>query len=1052
MEGMDDMLNGFRKWVKENPMDGLSVAQCGVHLLLQIDESPTGLSKYFKKMLMEPSTEEADERQRSLLPLPLKKDVKEMVKNFLEKKEYRRLAGTWKDKRASGSSKVQREMRKQGLMAWHCAVTLGLNFLWSSCRSDGRVCNKNPSKAQELCQERIWQAVRHFVDDLSEVKEKLVKAPSRDQWVDKLDGVKISYQGEVVEKAMPLTLDQVISGLPPAGFGGKVALADLCEGETRRLLMNPEETLLRGDDLPELIPNPKLLASEEEWNLIAKELYDRGLVRPVARCAAVGDQKILNGAFGVAKPGKLSPKGATVLRLIMDFRAVNSVMRVIEGDVRTLVGAPSLQHVVLPEGYVLRVSAEDLVSAFYLFTLPEAWSHLMCFERTVKWRMLGVERDGETYVGASVLPMGWSSAVGLMQHAHRKLALRSPFQGGAGLLGDLEIRKDAIFPELEPEGNAAWSLYLDDTAVLEILSEKVAKELEGKSSKEQDQLRRAYTHWGIPFSAEKALVRAKQAEKLGAVIKGDVGQLRVATRRSVESVAMAAWLFEKEFVPKKAMQVYAGKEVHTLQFRRPLFCIFDWLWKGIGAPENFVRMNARVIEEMLLVGCMQAMKFTDLRAKLNGVVTASDACETGGGACYANQLSMQGITDVVAVEAGLSEVENLPATLDKAEKVVVIDFFAGIGGLSRALELARIRVHHLVVVENDVNCRRLHRRRWPGCELIENIKKVTKARLEKEIRKVEGVTGVIAGGGSPCQGLSRLSAFREHLNDPRSALFFDLAVCLRWVQEIAVEMGIWALRFCENVVGDEEDVAKMSEELDMEAVEVCASDISRVRRPRLYWSGCGLDDHGSFRREAGERAEVVRLLGDKEPLEAIPDPGWGWPGGELDDNLKLPTFTRAIPRSRPPPAPAGLGSCSEETVQKWKSDKMKFPPYTYQPQFLFRHRETGDTRVASAGEREVMMGFKRGYTLALFKKKPTSEREAEEQEVARQAALGNSFHCIVVAVLMDLWLWTRKVRTEPVGTQAILAHWHGELQEQLTVDYDGSSLDGSTTLKVNTWL
>lgn len=225
---------------------------------------------------------------------------------------------------------------------------------------------------------------------------------------------------------------------------------------------------------------------------------------------------------------------------------------------------------------------------------------------------------------------------------------------------------------------------------------------------------------------------------------------------------MAAWLFEKEFVPKKAMQVYAGKEVHTLQFR---------LWKGIGAPENFVRMDARVIEEMLLVGCMQAMKFTDLRAKLNGVVTASDACETGGGACYANQLSMQGITDVVAVEAGLSEVENLPATLDKAEKVVVIDFFAGIGGISRALELARVRAHHLVVVENDVNCRRLHRRRWPGCELIENIKKVTKARLEKEIRKVEGVTGVIAGGGSPCQGLSRLSAFREHLNAPICSLF-----------------------------------------------------------------------------------------------------------------------------------------------------------------------------------------------------------------------------------------------------------------------------------------
>ena len=284
-----------------------------------------------------------------------------------------------------------------------------------------------------------------------------------------------------------------------------------------------------------------------------------------------------------------------------------------------------------------------------------------------------------------------------------------------------------------------------------------------------------------------------------------------------------------------------------LQFRRPLFCIFDWLWKEIGSEKNMVRLESKVIEEMLLVGCMQAMKFTDLRASLNGVVTASDACETGGGACYANELSMKGIADMLAVEECLTEVDKLPATLDKAEKVVVIDFFAGIGGLSRALELARIKVSHLVVVEADANCRRLHRRRWPGCELIEDIKKVTKERLEKakEVRKITDVTGIIAGGGSPCQGLSKLSAYRTHFEDPRSALFFDLAICLRWVQEIAVELGIWALRFCENVVGDQADVEKMSKELHMDAVEVCASDISRVRRPPLYGSGCGLDDHGS---------------------------------------------------------------------------------------------------------------------------------------------------------------------------------------------------------------
>ena len=36
------------------------------------------------------------------------------------------------------------------------------------------------------------------------------------------------------------------------------------------------------------------------------------------------------------------------------------------------------------------------------------------------------------------------------------------------------------------------------------------------------------------------------------------------------------------------------------------------------------------------------MKFTNLKAELNDVVTASDACESGGGTVYANRLSLKG--------------------------------------------------------------------------------------------------------------------------------------------------------------------------------------------------------------------------------------------------------------------------------------------------------------------------------------------------------------------------------------------------------------------------
>ena len=72
----------------------------------------------------------------------------------------------------------------------------------------------------------------------------------------------------------------------------------------------------------------------------------------------------------------------------------------------------------------------------------------------------GPGQEGTTLVGITVLPMGWSSAVAIMQCAHRQLALRSEMKMGAGLLEKAEIRKDAIFPALEdPQpGPSTWTI------------------------------------------------------------------------------------------------------------------------------------------------------------------------------------------------------------------------------------------------------------------------------------------------------------------------------------------------------------------------------------------------------------------------------------------------------------------------------------------------------------------------------------------------------------------------------------------------------------------
>ena len=67
----------------------------------------------------------------------------------------------------------------------------------------------------------------------------------------------------------------------------------------------------------------------------------------------------------------------------------------------------------------------------------------------------------------------------------------------------------------------------------------------------------------------------------------------------------------------------------------------------------------------------------------------------------------------------------------------------------------------------------------------------------------------------------------------------------------------------------------------------------------------------------------------------------------MDPNLRLPTFMRAIPRRRPTPDPAGLRSCDAETVDMWKKDQMKYPPYTYKEEYRFaKDGETEGSRVA----------------------------------------------------------------------------------------------------------
>ena len=96
--------------------------------------------------------------------------------------------------------------------------------------------------------------------------------------------------------------------------------------------------------------------------------------------------------------------------------------------------------IILEDKEVLLVSQEEMTCAFYLFRLPAAWCKYFAVGLPITLAELqgnsrardtsrriakGNSCKGRGYLVLQVLPMGWKSAVGIMQAVHRMILASS---------------------------------------------------------------------------------------------------------------------------------------------------------------------------------------------------------------------------------------------------------------------------------------------------------------------------------------------------------------------------------------------------------------------------------------------------------------------------------------------------------------------------------------------------------------------------------------------------------------------------------------------------
>ena len=253
---------------------------------------------------------------------------------------------------------------------------------------------------------------------------------------------RVSYAGEEISQPYPLSVSQITKGLPPVGHGASIPVCPFLRGRTRYLMENPLESLLEVSERGATPVTARVHTKRGEELSVFNLLQERGITEWVTEDTAYRDERgtYLSGIFGVIKPNKFTSEGLPVLRVITNLIPANGLFSVLRGDIDFLPNATEWLPMAVAEGEQVVMNQADMQSAFYLFAIPSQWYPFFCLNFTVKGSEIGKEPHMVYRPAIKVLPMGWSSSVGVMQQISGEILLSH------GLPPELELRKSGSLP------------------------------------------------------------------------------------------------------------------------------------------------------------------------------------------------------------------------------------------------------------------------------------------------------------------------------------------------------------------------------------------------------------------------------------------------------------------------------------------------------------------------------------------------------------------------------------------------------------------------------
>ena len=258
-----------------------------------------------------------------------------------------------------------------------------------------------------------------------------------------------------------------------------------------------------------------------------------------------------------------------------------------------------------------------------------------------------------------------------------------------------------------------------------------------------------------------------EVDVLGARVSGALGRISLPRTVVGQLIALSSWFCPNEPRTIVQEQIVGGRWVRAFHFRRELTVFnFSSFWDWVHPEGRRGRAHRTLLSESMVDDIPLAiLSVSDLRAKISPLVVATDASEWGLGVSRTSSSTAQGRVAL----------QDLPQTTPSCSgSVGLVELFAGMGGLLRAMEHCGVFPALHVAVEEEAATQRVLQASWSDVQLVHvRVADLSNDTLPEIVGKRPHVRIWIVGASLPPNLLA------AHQEIPRLVSLLKQLVCRR---------------------------------------------------------------------------------------------------------------------------------------------------------------------------------------------------------------------------------------------------------------------------------